>query len=86
MGGREEMKDPGKWVESIIKKFIQESPENTLKNPAREKAWDDPWWDFPAGMIPSTSSTRRDMSDPFTGCLWRCFKWPFPSRKRKPRN
>jgi hypothetical protein len=46
MKEEERKKNPGKWVESIIKDFINHSQENTLKNEANEKAWADPLVDF----------------------------------------
>jgi len=42
-------KNPEKWVETLIKEFVNRSPENTLKNRANEKAWEDPLVGFSKG-------------------------------------
>jgi len=44
-----DLKNLSSWVESLIKDFINHSPENTLKSKAHEKAWDDPLVGFAAG-------------------------------------
>jgi hypothetical protein len=30
------------WIESVVKKFVETSPENSLKNPANDRAFDSP--------------------------------------------
>jgi hypothetical protein len=35
-------KDSARWVEKVIRIFINESPENTLKNAGNDKARADP--------------------------------------------
>ena len=40
--------DLGAWIEGVIRDFI-ESPENTLRNEADEKAWADPLVSFSSG-------------------------------------
>lgn len=47
-----QIKDPAKWVETLIKDFVNRSPENTLKNRANEKAWEDPLVGFSSGDDP----------------------------------
>lgn len=47
-----EIKNPGKWVETLIKDFVNRSPENTLQNRANEKAWEDPLVGFSSGDDP----------------------------------
>lgn len=49
MEDNKQMENLGPWIESVIKKFINNSPENTLKNAANEKAWDDPLVGFASG-------------------------------------
>jgi len=44
-----QIKDPAKWIETLIKDFINRSPKNTLKNRANEKAWEDPLVGFSNG-------------------------------------
>lgn len=36
------IESPTAWVRTNIKKFINESPENTLKNNMNDKAWAEP--------------------------------------------
>ena len=47
-----EIKDLGKWIECMIRDFINGSPENTLKNRTNEKAWEDPLVGFSNGGDP----------------------------------
>ena len=49
MKGSNQIKDPAKWIESMIKDFINKSPENTLKNAQNDKAWADPLVGFSSG-------------------------------------
>ena len=65
-----EIKDKDGWLETVIKDFINKSPENTLKNQANDKAFDDPWWDSHAAMIQSIKHSRS-MSDFSTGPRWK---------------
>jgi len=44
--------NPKKWVETLIKDFINQSPENTLKSKANDKAWEDPLVGFSNGDDP----------------------------------
>ena len=43
------IKDPAVWVKSTIKRFVNESPENSLKNREGEKAWAEPIVGFSGG-------------------------------------
>jgi len=43
---------PGNWIETVIKDFINKSPENTMKNGENEKAWADPLVGFSRGDDP----------------------------------
>ena len=52
MKGNGQIENPGKWVETFIKDFINRSPENTLQNRANEKAWEDPLVGFSSGDDP----------------------------------
>jgi len=47
-----QIKDPAKWVKTLIKEFVNTSPENTLKNRTNEKAWEDPLVGFSSGDDP----------------------------------
>ncbi|MCK4792122.1 MAG: epoxyqueuosine reductase [Desulfobacteraceae bacterium] len=44
--------NPARWVETIIRDFINTSPENTLKNEENERAWLDPLVGFSRGDDP----------------------------------
>ncbi len=46
------IEDPKKWIETFIKDFINQSPENTLKNNTNDKAWGDPLVGFSNGDDP----------------------------------
>ncbi len=37
------------WIESVIKEFVETSPENSLKNPANDRAFDSPLVGFSSG-------------------------------------
>jgi len=52
MKGNSQIKDLGKWIEGMIRDFINGSPENTLKNRTNEKAWEDPLVGFSNGDDP----------------------------------
>ncbi len=73
-------KDPAKWVESIIKDFINRSPENTLKNPANEKAWADPLVGFSRGDDPIYQSYKEHVG-PFHWTPLELFNLIFPQSK-----
>jgi len=74
------MRDPGKWVEAIIKDFINESAENTLKNPANEKAWADPLVGFSRGDDPIYQSYKEHVG-PFHLTPLELFEQNFPRSK-----
>jgi epoxyqueuosine reductase len=40
------------WIKSLIEDFIEKSPENTLQNPSREKAFENPLVGFSNGADP----------------------------------
>lgn len=37
------------WIESVVKEFVESSPENSLKNPANDRAFDSPIVGFSSG-------------------------------------
>jgi epoxyqueuosine reductase QueG len=49
MKENDQIKNPAKWIETLIKDFINRSSENTLKKRANEKAWEDPLVGFSKG-------------------------------------
>ncbi len=46
------VEDPAAWIESTIKSFINNSPENSLKNEENDRAWMDPLVGFSSGNDP----------------------------------
>jgi epoxyqueuosine reductase len=53
------------WVEGIIKDLVNESPENTLRNKANEKAWGDPLVGFSSGADPLYDFYKEDIGSFF---------------------
>ena len=45
----ETLENPAEFVEKAIRDFINLSSENTLRNPANDKAWADPIVGFSSG-------------------------------------
>src|SRR5208283_3114540 len=59
-----QMKDPDKWIAGAIRDFINNSPENTLKNKENDKAWADPLIGFSKGDDP-LYQTYKEVVGPF---------------------
>jgi ferredoxin len=51
------------WITTIIKQFINESPENTLRNPQNEPAWAEPLVGFSSGNDPLYGFYKKDIGD-----------------------
>ena len=51
------------WLEGLIKDFINNSPENTLQNPAGEKAWDEPLVGFARGDDPIFQTYKEHVGE-----------------------
>jgi epoxyqueuosine reductase len=71
------------WVTGVIQDFIRESPENTLQNPANEKAWDDPLVGFSCGADP-LYQTYKEVVGPFHWTPWEIFTHTFPGTPVEP--
>jgi hypothetical protein len=56
-----QVEDPRAWLETIIRSFINESPENSLKNEKNEKAWADPVVGFSSGDDPLYQFYKEDI-------------------------
>jgi epoxyqueuosine reductase QueG len=78
MKGSDPVKNPAKWIESMIKDFINKSPENTLKNPQNDKAWADPLVGFSAGDDPLYQEYKKYVG-PFHWTPLEVFNVTFPS-------
>ena len=74
----EKKTNPARWVEGIIKDFINRSPENTLKNPADEKAWDDPLVGFSSGEDSLYQQYKEKYVGPFHWTPAEVFQMAFP--------
>lgn len=49
MDATKEIKNPAEWLETTIRDFINKSPENTMQNRDKERAWADPLVGFARG-------------------------------------
>ena len=59
VGIKDFKKDPGVWIEGMITGFIESSPENSMKDQANEKAWEEVLLGFSSGLIPYTVIIRN---------------------------
>jgi len=73
----------GAWVEAVIKQFINESPENTLKNKENEKAWAEPLVGFSSGADPLYPFYKNDIGE-FYLLPVEIFTYTFPEAKVTP--
>jgi len=79
----EQPSDLANWVENIIREFINTSPENTLRNEADEKAWDDPLVGFSRGDDPLYEDYKKHVG-PFHWTSWEIFTQTFPETNVAP--
>ena len=80
MKGSDPIKNPANWIESMIKDFINKSPENTLKNAQNDKAWADPLVGFSRGDDPLYQEYKKYVG-PFHWTPWRYSRLLFPRWK-----
>ena len=71
-----------KWLEGIIREFIN-SPENSLQNEAREKAWDEPLVGFSSGGDPLYDSFKEYVG-PFHWTPREIFSLAYPGPELAP--
>lgn len=77
------VEDPGAWMESTIKSFIKNSPENSLKNEENERAWMNPLVGFSSGDDP----LYQEFKDHIGSFYWtplEIFSKTFPVSRVKP--
>jgi ferredoxin len=74
---KDENENRAAWIETIIKDFIRTSPENTLKNKARDKAWADPLVGFSRGNDAIYQSYKEHVG-PFHWTPLEVFSLAFP--------
>ncbi len=72
--------DHSRWVEEVIKNFINESPENSLGLHGGEKAWAEPIIGFSSGADPLYQFYKADIGD-FYWTPLEIFTNTFPSAK-----
>ena len=77
---REPMGDPSVWLESAIKGFCLDSPDNSLKNKENDRAWDEPLIGFSSGGDPVYQTIKEDIG-PFFMTPVEVFKKSFPGTK-----
>lgn len=71
--------DPAAWMEDTMQDFIRESPENTLRNTASEKAFEEVLIGFSRGDDPLYEA-YKDHVGPFHWTPWEVFALAFPDR------
>ena len=72
-----QIKDSANWIEKIIRDFINESPENTLKNAQNDRAWADPLIGFSMGNDPLYLKFK-DVVGPFHWTPEEIFRLTYP--------
>jgi len=55
--------DAGTWIDSVIKRFVNESPENSMKNKENERAWAEPLVGFSNGADPLYEFYKKDIGE-----------------------
>ena len=65
------------WIESVILDFIQQSPENTMKNPENEKSWEKALVGFSRGDDP-IFDRFKDVVGPFHWTPLEIFSGTYP--------
>ena len=75
--------DLGRWITETVKSYVNESPENSLKNKADDKAWADPLIGFSNGADPLYQFYKEDIGSFFkTPIEW--FKIAYPALDLPP--
>jgi len=75
----------GKWIEALIRDWVNTSPDNTLANASHDKAWDDPLVGFSRGDDAYWESFREHVG-PFHWTPAEAFALAFPDAKVLPEN
>jgi ferredoxin len=77
------IENPAGWLETIIKDFINKSPENTLRNRENEKAWADALVGFSSGDDPLYQEYKENIGT-FYWTPSEIFNKTFPELKVEP--
>ena len=77
------LSDPAAWIKTVIQKFIENSPENTLKNQENDKAFENPLVGFSSGDDPLYDSFKEYVG-PFHWTPYEIFTRTFPTLRVDP--
>jgi epoxyqueuosine reductase len=77
------LRDPGSWIEGIIRDFLKGSPDNTLQDPTGEKAFEDMIVGFSSGDDPLFDAYKEHVG-PFHWTPWEIFTRTFPEGVAAP--
>jgi len=73
-------KDKAEWITTLIKDWVNTSPENTLQNKANDRAWDDPLVGFSRGDDAFWESFKEHVG-PFHWTPAEAFEKSFPGSR-----
>jgi epoxyqueuosine reductase len=77
------LKNPANWITSLIEDFMEHSPENTLQDPDKTKAFDPPLVGFAAGGDPLFEAYKAHVG-PFHWTPLEVFNQTFPDMEVTP--
>jgi len=83
MKSRNRVEGPGAWMESTTKSFINNSPENSLRNEGSDRAWVDSLVGFSSGDDPLYQEFKQYIG-PFHWTPLEIFSGTFSQLKVKP--
>lgn len=83
MTSNSRVQNPGAWIETTIKDFINTSPENKLRNSEGDRAWVDPLVGFSRGADPLYQFFKEDIGS-FHWTPLEIFTQTFPSAQVTP--
>lgn len=75
--------NPAVWIDSVVRDFVLHSPQNSLQNAAKEKAWADPLVGFSRGDDPLYLA-YKDHVGPFHWTPLEIFQLTFPELSLTP--
>lgn len=62
---KKQIDDPAVWIENLIRKFCQTSPENSMNFEHSERIFDEPLIGFSSGADPLFEFLKKDIGSPF---------------------
>jgi epoxyqueuosine reductase len=76
--------NPGKWITSLIRDYTANSPGNSIRNEAKEKAWDEPLVGFAKGDDPIFKQYKdKELIGSFHWTPLEIFQLTFPDQPVK---